>query len=94
MSARKTRERRKKTRSSRQEGLFRQVAKTIGLLLENPRHPSLQTHPYDSLEPPKGCSSRVFEAYAQNRTPSAYRVFWCYGPAKGQITIIAVTRHP
>jgi len=28
------------------------------------------------------------------RPAAAYRVFWCYGPAKGDITIIAITRHP
>ena len=44
-------------------------------------------HPYDPGQP-------VFEAYAQNRTPGAYRVFWCYGPAAGDITIIAITPHP
>jgi hypothetical protein len=38
----------------------------------------------------------VFEAYAQNRTPGAYRIFWCYGPDKdkGDITITAITPHP
>lgn len=36
----------------------------------------------------------VFEAYAEQSTPAAYRVFWCYGPEKGQITIIAIARHP
>jgi hypothetical protein len=29
-----------------------------------------------------------FEAYAQQHTPSAYRIFWCCGPKKGQMTII------
>jgi hypothetical protein len=36
----------------------------------------------------------VFESYVQNRTPGAYRVFWCYGPEQGQITIVAITPHP
>ena len=36
----------------------------------------------------------VFEAYAENQTPGAYRIFWCYGPDKKQITIIAITPHP
>jgi hypothetical protein len=30
----------------------------------------------------------------QNRTPGAYRVFWCYGPDQKQITILAITPHP
>jgi hypothetical protein len=39
-------------------------------------------------------SAKIFEAYAQHKTPGAYRVFWCYGPGKQEITIIAITPHP
>ena len=83
-----------KTKASKQEGLFKQVAKAIGLLINNPRHPGLSTHEYGSLEHPFDKSQKVFEAYAQNRTPGAYRIFWCYGPGKSDITIIAITPHP
>lgn len=75
-------------------GLFKQVAKTLRFLRDNPRHPSLRTHEYGSISSPFDTSAKVFEAYAQNRTPGAYRVFWCYGPAPGEITIIAITPHP
>lgn len=44
----------------------------------NLRHPSLNTHKYDTLNGPNG--EDVFESYAQNKTPGAYRVFWHYGP--------------
>ena len=84
----------KEKKTSRQEGLFKQVHKTIGFLAENPKHPSLNTHEYDSIKNPYDDSKKVFEAYAQNRTPGAYRVFWCYGPGKNEITIIAITPHP
>jgi hypothetical protein len=84
----------KKTRSSKQEGLFKQVAKAVAQLAENPRHSSLHTHEYDSLEHPFDPKAKVFEAYAQNNTPGAYRIFWCYGPEKGEMTIIAITPHP
>jgi hypothetical protein len=84
----------KATKASKQEGLFKQVAKAVQLLLTDPRHPSLQTHEYTSLDHPYDPNGKVFEAYAQNRTPGAYRVFWCYGPEKGEITIIAITPHP
>lgn len=82
------------TKSSKQAGLFNQVVKCLSLLETNPRHPGLATHPFLSLENPYDKDEKVFEAYAQNRTPGAYRVFWCYGPDKGQITIIAITPHP
>jgi hypothetical protein len=84
----------RRTKSSRAEGLFKQVHKTVEQLAANPRHPGLHTHEYDSLEHPFDTKKRVFEAYAQNRTPGAYRVFWCYGPGNGEITIIAITPHP
>jgi hypothetical protein len=89
-----SRKSKKKTKSSKDEGLFKQVQKTIKLLRENPRNRGLQTHEYDSLPHPYKKEEKVFEAYAQNDTPGAYRVFWCYGPSKGEITIIAITPHP
>ena len=64
------------------------VRKTLGYLQTNPRHPSLQTHKYISVK------EEVFEAYVENRTPAAYRIFWRYGPNKGQLTILTITPHP
>ena len=72
--------------------LLRAVRKTLGFLETNLRHPSLNTHEFRSLRGPGG--EKVFEAYAQQRTPSAYRILWHYGPEKGQITIVSITRHP
>lgn len=83
-----------RAKSSRDEGLFKQVHKCVSLLAENPRHPGLQTHEYYSVAHPFHPQEKVFEAYVQNRTPGAYRVFWCYGPEAGQITVIAITAHP
>ena len=68
------------------------VRKALGYLETNPRHPGLNTHKYSSLEGPSG--EEIFEAYAENNTPAAYRIFWYYGPDKKQISIIAITPHP
>ena len=68
------------------------VRKAIGRLEIDPRHPALQSHRFRSLSGPNG--QEVFESYAEQDTPAAYRVFWIYGPEKGQITILAITRHP
>ncbi len=80
-------------------GLYRLLLKTLGLMETNLRHPSLNTHPYDSISGPGG--EKVLEAYAQNNTPGAYRVFFFYGPdeiEKGRrvpvLTIFAITPHP
>ena len=81
-------------RSPRHTGLVKQLKKTLGFLQTNPRHPSLQTHTFHSLEHPYHPKEKVFEAYVQQHTPAAYRIFWCYGPKKDQITVIAITPHP
>jgi len=96
-SARRTRGTRARTgraKSSPQEGLFGQVAKTLRLLAADPRHPGLRTHAYHSLENPFDAGAKVFEAYAQHRTPGAYRLFWCYGPGAGEVSVLAITPHP
>jgi hypothetical protein len=79
--------------------IFEQARKSIGYLEIDPRHPSLNTHEFTSLTCAHG--EKVFEAYAQNNTPSAYRIFWHYGPdeTKGKkrtptITVVAITPHP
>lgn len=71
---------------------LRAVHKTLGLLETNLHHPSLHTHEYSKLSGPQG--QKMFEAYAENKTPAAFRVFWCYGPSAREITIIAITPHP
>ena len=68
------------------------VRKALGFLSLDPRHPSLKTHKFISKKGPNG--EEVFEAYAEQQTPVAYRIFWYYGPSKGIITIIAITPHP
>jgi hypothetical protein len=71
---------------------YKAVRKTIKSLAKNPRHPSLQTHEFESLKGPNG--EKVFEAYAEQNTPGAYRLLWYYGPTRGIITIFAITSHP
>jgi hypothetical protein len=71
---------------------YKKVLKTLGLMQTNLRHPGLKTHKYDSLSGPD--EEEVFEAYVENKTPAAFRVFWYYGPGKNVITIVAITPHP
>lgn len=76
------------------KALVKQIKKVLGYLQVNPRHPSLRTHEFQSIPHPFSKDEKVFEAYAQNQTPGAYRIFWCYGLETKQITIIAITPHP
>jgi hypothetical protein len=85
--------------SKSRASIFEQVRKALGYLEIDPHHPSLNTHEFTSLTGAK--AEKVFEAYSQNNTPGAYRIFWHYGPdeTKGKkrspvITIIAITPHP
>jgi glycine cleavage system aminomethyltransferase T len=75
-----------------QKKRYNSTKKTIKFLALDPRHNSLQTHEFMSLKGPNG--EKVFEAYAEQQTPAAYRVFWYYGPSNGTITIVAITSHP
>ncbi len=71
---------------------YKKALKTLALLEINPKHPGLNTHKYSSIRGHN--DEEVFEAYVENNTPAAYRIFWHYGPGKGVITIIAITPHP
>jgi hypothetical protein len=87
------------TADSSAKATLKQINKTLGYLETNLKSASLQTHEFKSLK--KRYGQKVFEAYAQNDTPGAYRVFWFYGPdemdSKGKrvpiITIVAITPH-
>ena len=68
------------------------VNKALALLEFSPRHPGLNTHKFSSRKGARG--EVIFEAYAENNTPGAYRIFWYYGPEKHMITILAITPHP
>lgn len=74
------------------EKRYKAVEKALKNLVKNPRHPSLQTHSYESLKGPSG--EKVFEAYAENDTPAAYRIFFYYGSQRGEIVVFAITPHP
>lgn len=77
---------------------FNAVKKALRLLSQDPSYPSLRTHKYDSIVGPE--KTEVFEAYAESKTPAAYRIFWCYYPPEGDtdpigtITILAIVPHP
>jgi hypothetical protein len=74
------------------ERVLKAVLKTLALMEVNLRHPSLRTHEFTSLKGPRG--EKVFEAYVQQRTPGAFRIFWYYGPEKDCISIKSIDSHP
>lgn len=71
---------------------LKKIKKALGYLETNPRHRGLQTHEYASISGPN--NEKVFEAYVENHTPSAWRIWFWYGPSKGEITILTIGPHP
>lgn len=68
------------------------LGKIFTLLSQNPKHNSLASHEIEELTQKFG--KKVFQSYLGNKTPSAGRVFWAYGPEKKDITILAIEHHP
>ena len=72
--------------------LYKKWGKAMNLLSVNPRHPGLQSHEIDPLT--KRYGVKVFQSYLENQTPKAGRMYWSYGPGKGEITVIGLEPHP
>ncbi len=69
------------------------VEKALRFLASDPRHPSLNTHEWQGDKCPHG--DKLWEAYAENNTPAAHRIFFCYPTAEqGMIYVVAITPHP
>ncbi len=71
---------------------FKKLVKTLNHLSANPRHPGLESHEINDLSRRYGL--RVWQSYLENKTPAAGRLFWVYGPERGEITIIGIEPHP
>lgn len=72
--------------------LYKKTGKALKLISQNPRHPGLETHEISSLS--KRYGMKVWQSYLENNTPGAGRIFWVYGPLRGDITIIGLEPHP
>lgn len=79
---------------------FRKVRKALARLEQDPRYPGLNSHPYENF--PGHEDEKVWDSYVENNTPSAWRIYWMYGPNRkvldtGQdipvITILQISAH-
>jgi len=75
-----------------EEKFFEKWVKALGYLSQNPRHNSLASHEIEELS--RKHMLKIFQSYLENKTPAAGRMFWAYGPDKGDITVLAVEPHP
>ena len=74
------------------EKRYKAVKKALQHLQQNPRHPGLNIHHFTSMCGPNG--EKIWEAYAENNTPGAYRIFFFYGHETRMISIIGIMAHP
>ena len=80
------------TATKQEEKLRKLMGKAMSLISTNPRYPGLQTHEISALSRRYG--AKVWQSYLENDTPKAGRIYWVYGPDKGDITIIGLEPHP
>jgi hypothetical protein len=80
-----------------EQAKLKKVRRALAFLEQDPRYPGLNSHPYESF--PVDKNIKVWDSYVENRTPSAWRIFWRYGPDEPDaelpvITILAIGPHP
>lgn len=75
-----------------EDELAEKLGKALSHLRDDPRHPGLASHEITDLTRRYG--RKVFQSYLENNTPSAGRLYWVYGPGKGEITIVGLEPHP
>jgi hypothetical protein len=75
-----------------EEKFFKKLIKALGYLTVDPRHNSLASQEIEALSRKHGM--KIFQSYLENNTPGAGRLFWTYGPEKGDITVLAIEPHP
>lgn len=68
------------------------VRKALGHLQIDPSYPGLRSHKYTSVHGLNG--EDIWDSYVENHTPSAWRIFWHYGPGADVITIVTIGPHP
>ncbi|HUZ08627.1 MAG TPA: hypothetical protein VMU76_00445 [Acidimicrobiales bacterium] len=70
----------------------RRVESCLAKLGQNPRHAGLNSHRYQQFDKLHG--QPVWESYVENHNPSAWRVWWAYGPGQNEITVLMIGPHP
>lgn len=78
--------------SKDETALHKKWGKAMAFLAIDPKHSGLQSHEIDALS--RRYSVKVWQSYLENNTPGAGRLYWVYGPGKGEITVIGLEPHP
>lgn len=70
----------------------KKVIKCLGFLEQDPKYPSLASTRYQTMY--SATVEPIWESYVENHLPSAWRVWWFYGPEDGEITVVDLGPHP
>jgi len=70
----------------------KKVVRCLATLEQDPAYPGLNSHPFENIKGPLG--ERIWESYVENHAPSAWRVWWYYGPGTAELTVFAVGPPP
>lgn len=73
---------------------FKKVTKALRFLKENPAHPGLSAHKWDALKGKAPDGGDMWVAYVENRTPSAWRIFFFHDSRDpGLIYVTSIEPH-
>lgn len=72
-----------------EEKLYKKWGSALKKLAEDPAYPGLQTHEIVPLS--KRYGMKVWQSYLENKTSSAMRMYWVYGPNQ---KVIGLEPHP
>lgn len=71
----------------------KKIFKTLKFLSVDPRHPGLCTHEAGTYYTYNEKSYKLFEAYVENHTPSAWRILFCF-VGNHTILVAEIIPHP
>ena len=73
---------------------YKKVKKALRFLKDNPAHPGLNVHKWDMLKGKAPDGGDMWTAYAENDTPSAWRLFFFYDSRDpGLIYVTSIEQH-
>jgi hypothetical protein len=75
-------------------GKYRKVVRCLAKLEQDPNYPSLASHRFETIKTLGPDREPIGESYVENDAPSAGRIWWFYGPDRGEITVVNIGPHP
>jgi hypothetical protein len=78
------------------ERKYKKLDKALRHLKENPAHPGLHAHKWDTLKGKAPDGGDIWTAYVENRTPSAWRIFYYFDrsdPDSPTICVASIRPH-